>query len=267
MNDITNGDRRGYNIIILLMTLCILGSGIMYDYYIITQPENLTVHFVLKPVPLTCMLVIAISYLLLYGSNIYGIFMTSSLVLCLLGDVLLMLYIPEVPEYSYKVVLLVGGGSFFIARLFLLLGFSLHPNNLKCYKSVESQRSYNSCSELGRWGVIKLILAGTTSILYTIGIMTYFILHTTGVLQFVLPFYCSMMGLNLFTAMLRVREFPEDETLSSQLKGTFGIILFTLSDTILFFDLFTHNVIYGNVVAISLYWIGMYFLTISLKRG
>ena len=235
------------SVISLIVIVLVVGT---YDYGLITEPTNTTLRYVLKPIPLFVMVILPIFYFILYRLHIYALLIEMVLLFCLIGDVSLMFH----NSPGDHVLLIIGGASFFIGRIIMSLAFIIYP-----FKS--SQDVYINITKF------KLILAILVGLGYTIAMAIYFVIYmnTTVLLKILLPIYLLSMGSNLTTSILRLGGFSQ-ETLRSQIFGMVGTLLFIISDTLLFWDLFINYVKYLEIVSITIYWAAMYLITISIIR-
>lgn len=247
--------RRAFTISSIITFLLALIVVVLYNYFITIKPDLIYVRFGLKPIPVTLMICNVFVYFCIYKMHVYAILIGGSLMFCLLGDILLMFYVPPIPAYDNILFLIVGGISFFIGRGIMALAFGVYP-----YRN-NRERCINI-------KIKKTVLIGNVSFIYTTGMIVYFILNMKGrlIIRILLPIYFFSMGFQLFMSLLRIKGFKE-ETLRSQLLGSFGTILFTISDSMLFWNIFIYPIPFGDIISISMYWAGMFLITISIVRG
>lgn len=248
-----------FPILVLLITL--------YDYYLY-QGSNSLALFIIKPLPVCLMMASGFIYMFIYSLHCYAQQMTISLLMCLIGDVLLMFYSP--PEFEFAEMIILGGVAFFVARICMSVTFLLHPYSFSKSGISIKENPY------------RFVLSGIFSLGYLAAATTILIREHLDVLMTILVFiYLLSMSFQLGCACLRVRGF-KIETLTSQLLGLAGTILFTISDSLLLYDMF---MAYGRfasptwvmqilidsglskIISITLYWLGMYLLTISMVRN
>ena len=252
-------NHKAFTISSLILLIIIIPIVTLYNYYTITLPTNTTIRFALKPIPVSLMVLNIFIYFRIYRMHIYAMLVSGGLLFCLLGDILLMFYIPTlipvIPEYNNIIFLIVGGISFFIGRGIMTLAFSVYP-----YRGSEVRHL--------KYGPAKLILSMLISFSYTTWLFIYFILNMSGsiVMKALVPIYFIMMGLQLFMSLMRTRGF-DDETLRSQIFSVLGTALFNISDTLLFWDIFMSPIKYGSNISITLYWVGMFLISVSVVRG
>lgn len=247
-------NHRLFNIISVVVFLINTVFGVLYNYYIAYHPTLTIYRFAFKPVPVTLLIILVFCYIRIYRMHFYALLTGVGLLFCLMGDTLLMFYIPEVDGYNVKLFLMIGGVSFFIARGFFTIASIVFPYRGSSEKTITIP-------------IKKTFIIGLLCFVWTAGmIVTFFINMNGGVLKYLLPIYFLMMGVELMFSIVRIRGFP-GESLSAQIKGLIGTVLFTVSDSILFYGLFINPIMYGDIISISLYWLGMYFLTISVVRS
>jgi len=185
--------------------------------------------------------------------HFYAALIQLSLFFCLLGDIGLMFYIPSIPLYDNPVLIILSGTSFFIARVLMTLAFLIYPF-----------RGFNE--KIIPVSFKKAVLVSIIPFIYFVWSLVYFIINMKpGTIKIILPIYYLIMSINLFTSLLRIKSF-EEETLKSQILGAVGTILFTVSDSLLFWVLFIDSVKYGDVISILFYWSGMYLISLSVVR-
>lgn len=242
-----------FNVISIVVLLITIGVGISYNYLTSVYPLNLVYRFALKPIPVSMMILNIFAYFIIYRMHFYALLIGVSLIFCLLGDILLMFYLPGMDKYDNELFLIIGGVSFFIARGFMCLGFAVYPFRGKSERCIQA-------------GIKKTVIITILCFIYTVAIITYFVVHMdSGVIRILLPMYFVMMGVNLEFSILRVGGFLE-EIRGSQVKGALGTIIFTISDTLLFWGIFLNPIPNGDAISICLYWLAMFLLTISVVR-
>lgn len=235
-----------FNILALVSFFVLIPIVSLYNYY--HYHNNTFAVYILKPIPIVILMIGVIFYFAIYKMHIYPLFVLFYFIFNLLGDVLLMLYSPVNKPY-----LIVGGISFAIGRLIMSAAFILYPFRVSKTYKINTTR-------------IKILLSGFVSGSWTIGLCIYFCIYVDDLLmKILLPGYFIVMGINLFMALVRINGY-DLETLSSQLLGALGTILFNISDTLLFWNLFIHEIKYGDAVSITLYWVSMYIIMLSIVR-
>lgn len=240
--------------VIMIPILILLGT--IYDYYLYKN-SNPLVLFIIKPLPVCLMITCGFVYMCMYKIHCYAQQMTISLWMCLIGDVFLMFYSP--PEFEEFGMLILGGVAFFVARVCMSVTFLLYPYSfshpcLSLPLSVKGNR-------------YRLLIALILSVGYLAAAITFVILkHLDIGMSIFLFIYLLSMSLQLCCACLRVGGF-EIEIKGSQVFGLIGTILFTISDSLLLYDMFIDSISMSNIISINLYWLGLYFLTISMVRS
>lgn len=247
-------EHKRFTILALLSLICIFMIIGLYDYNTVVYPNKLNVRFGLKPIPLSILIADVLFYFIIYRMHTYALLIGISFSFCLIGDILLMFYIPSIERYNNILFLIFGGISFFVARVIISLAYGVYP--------FKSNKEY--CIDMN---IKKIVLIGIFTFIWTTVMCVYFTLNMNSgvVMKILLPIYFIMMGVNLSMSLLRVKGFTE-ETLRSQLFAVMGTVLFTASDSILFWNLFINEIPYGDVISITMYWVGMYFIMISIVR-
>ena len=82
-----------------------------------------------------------------------------------------------------------------------------------------------------------------------------------------LSIYIVIIGIQLFFSLLRVGTFVGIESIVPQILGVLGTLLFTISDTLLLWNIFLTTIPKSSNISISLYWLGMYIIMISIVRN
>ena len=169
---------------------------VLYNYYITTKPNEIYIRFSLKPIPVSLLILNIISYFIIYRMHVYAILIEVALLFCLLGDILLMFYVPTIPKYNNILFLIVGGGSFFIARGIMSLAFAVYPYRNNKERCIETS-------------IKKIVFIGIIMFIYTVGMIVYFTLKSKAdtVIKILLPIYFISMEIQLFMALLRIRTF------------------------------------------------------------
>jgi hypothetical protein len=287
---------------IIIITLTVA----LYDYAVSLDDENyLTLIMILKPLPNIAMIMLVGVYYIIYKINTYALLIQIFLIFSLVGDILLMFYIPEIKMYNHPINIILGGGSFIIGRIFLLTAMIVYPlkhdkefyfapsNNYTdlnspppynpSYNPSSYNPSYNPSSNNGLYDRINdgnhpkyikpnftdILFSGMISLIYVIASCLFYIYNlNASIMSFLLSIYIIMIGINLQTSMLRLKLFSgfEIETTSSQVKGFIGTLLYTISDSILFHSLFISPDKILEIVSISIYWFALFILTISIVR-
>ncbi len=204
----------------------------------------------LKPLPLSILILHVFAYFVIYKTHYYALLIEAGFVFCLVGDIMLMFYDPKNNNHVY---LIASGASFMIARLLMSLAFLVFP-----YK-----KSPEKCVDVS---VKKVGLVFIPIFVYSFGAGTFFCFSVGGIVGFFLFLYFIIVGVQMFFAFLRVGGFKGESFLAQSL-GVLGTLLFTISDTLLFFGMFIAETKHGNSVSILLYWSGMYCIAISVVRN
>ncbi len=247
-------EHKLFKIISLISLILITAVASLYNYYILTYPSILFIRFILKPIPVIILTIQISTYFCIYRLNFYAFCMFIFMLFCFMGDIMIMFYIPDKLEYDHKSFLIVGGASFLIARMVISISFIVYPY----IESINKRISFP---------LRKTIIIGVISFLFTGTLIVYFIIYIDSILfRIFLPIYVVSMGTQLFFSLMRIGGFQE-ESLIPQIFSVIGTILFNISDIILFINMFLFTIDFGENVAICLYWVAMYILTISIVRN
>ncbi len=244
------------SVISLILILVVTG---LYDYYIITQPTNNFARYILKPIPNILLIIQIIIYTMKYENSTYALLTDLYVSLCLIGDVLLMIYVKGSGEIEYMII---GGAAFLLARVVMSINFLIpsHTNTnpkikIRCVTmliSISIAVSYLLCLIVGLFYTGIKEDAGNDFIY--VSLIVYFI----------------SMAFQLGAAIIRVKGF-KDELVSSQLISLGGTVLFNISDNILIYDIFMGDIFpanpaYADALSITMYWISMWLIAVSIVR-
>ena len=244
------------SVISLILILVVTG---LYDYYIITQPTNNFARYILKPIPNILLIIQIIIYTMKYERSTYALLTDLYVSLCLIGDVLLMIYVKGSGEIEYMII---GGAAFLLARVVMSINFLIpsHTNTnpkikIRCVTmliSISIAVSYLLCLIVGLFYTGIKEDAGNDFIY--VSLIVYFI----------------SMAFQLGAAIIRVKGF-KDELVSSQLISLGGTVLFNISDNILIYDIFMGDIFpanpaYAGALSITMYWISMWLIAVSIVR-
>lgn len=227
--------------------------GGLYNYNILYNKSNIPVKFVLKIIPILFILMNTLVYVVIHGSTRYLLLVLLFLMFCMFGDISLMLYIPEIEQYNNIWCLIIGGGFFCIARIFISIAFTLYYK-----RDIHKTINFTNVKL-----VLSLLLSG--GFFASMVIIFSLISGSDPIIKILLFIYLVSMSAQIFTSMIRINGYS-DEFLSSQIVGFIGTLFFTVSDSILFWSLFIENIYLFENTSISLYWIGIYLISVSVHR-
>lgn len=250
LRDICKSNHPIYPIYAILFPIIIILVTV-YDYFL-SLGDHMIVLFTIKPIPVFLMVMCGIAYMKIYKIHIYAELMTLGLLMCLIGDIFMMLYYP--PLFDDLKMILFGSIAFSIARVCMIIAIITYPY------SINSKRFIATTP----W---RLILCGIPSAGYFAGCV--FILVTNNLdnlMTGLITTYLFLVTVQMFFASLRVKSFAI-ESLKSQLFGLFGTLFFTVSDSLLLYDMFISSIPIGHIISMTFYWVGMYLLTISMVRN
>ena len=242
-------DHKNFRIVCIINFILICVIAIIY----FTVP-GVVDKFILKPIPLILLILNVGYYFIIYKCHTYALLLQGGFNFCLIGDVLLMFYIPSIPKYNKPLLLISGGGSFFISRILFSLMFLIYP-----YKDVSER--------IIKVSVLKSVLSGIVPMILSVCLISYFSnIIPEKILAILLSLYICLMNLQLWLSLLRIKGF-EEESMISQIFGFVGTLFFNISDILLFVNLFNNTVIIPDNITMSFYWLGMYILMISVVRS
>lgn len=198
-------------------------------------------------------------YVSIYRITLYSFFNFGALMLCLIGDIFLALYDPNIEDIvqSKNVYFILGGAVFLTARLLFCLTFMIKP-----YQKVSM--IYHPIGKLVTCHIffsLPWIVLGILNMIYKLDLFSIcvFIYMLIG------------FGFPLSYAYLRigaVDDFILCESHYSAFAAFLGILLFNISDILLFLALFLNSIpFYVNLISINIYWIGLYLLAIAVVRS
>ena len=220
-------------------------AAALYIYCSDVKPYGIKVHISVKTVPLISMICLNGLYMCVYKVSTYSSLTLVSLFLSLIGDILL-----AVSDDSLKSMdFLIGGGlSFLIARIIWNITFCLDRRKLIHYDPIK-------CG----------IVLGINLIIY-LGIGVALFINNISMLSgLILGYVLIGMPVQTTAAFLRIGKI-EHESVFSTSFAFIGMVIFNISDILLFFSMELSLPQYVMFISNVLYWIGMYLLTISIVR-
>lgn len=249
---------KTFRILSLVTLFILIFLSSIYDYFI-KKDFKLSYRLIMKISPNFSLMILSFSYMFIYRITIYSSGILLSLLLCLIGDIFMGIYDPSITDTSKNqmIYILLGGSFFFLTRFLLVIVFATKP-----YKRVS----------LIEYGWKKVVF---THIFFSIPFLILGILNiwrdTSLTNIFVSAYIITSFGIPLSYSFLRIgalNNFEIQESKISSLFGFLGMILFNLSDILLFISLFTNWVkSYTLLISINIYWASMYLITISMVRS
>lgn len=243
----------------IFTVLCLILFGItsiivsLYEYFISYEYEYQHILVSLKPIPLSCMAILSIIYMIMYKRHVYSMFFYSGFLFSVIGDVILTLEDFHGP-YDPFVFLTMGGICFTFGRFMFISGLLVYPFNDGYEIEMKPKKIMSGISII----VLLTLMVGFVVLIIT-NISSKLESGFTGIYIFLMFFQSTV-------SCIRLGAY-EEETLRSQIFGCIGSIVYMVSDCVLLINM---HVIDDNRVAGTfsriLYWYGMYFLTISLVR-
>jgi hypothetical protein len=165
-----------------------------------------------------------------------------------------MVYDPLIQKYNNIFFLIFGGVSFLLARIIMSVAYIVYPFKSKTKQTIKIN-------------INKIVYVLLFTIVTSGSVCCYFIINMKSsiTMKILVSVYFILMGTNLALSIYRLRGF-EEETLKSQLFAFLGTFLFNVSDTILCWNMFIRPIAYGDVISITIYWLSMYLIMISIVR-
>jgi len=229
---------------IVCLIIIAVNSVFYFKYY-----QDFDITFGLKLIPPLLLIGNVFVYFKVYRLNLYALLVMISLLFCVLGDVLIMLFC----LYKQQLILITGGLSFFIARSIICLGLCLHPYSNHGHFVLSTKK--------------KIIFASIIPIVFLISFVTIFTCYIKNIPMLVMiSFYIMLMSFQLFLALLRIYGF-EGESLMSQILGLISVICFNIADILLIHNMFMTPWMYEDMFSICFYWLSLFFLVISIVRN
>ena len=211
-----------------------------YIYYCHQNPMDIHLQVAIKSIPLSCLICLNLLYMLSYRANIYSILSMVSLILSLMGDIFLGLN-----KYNF---LIIGGASFLAARIIWGINWSL----------------YNT--KLIKYDIVKYIIIHVISFLIYLGIgLSLLIYKTSSFTGFLFGYILIGMPIPMSMAFLRIGKLSHESLYSTSFASA-GILLFNVSDILLFIYMILELSEIVRYVSIVIYWVSMFLLTLSLVR-
>ena len=245
-------EHKHFRIYSVVLSVAIFAASVLYDYFTIRK-HNLMLDLGLKMIPVWSAIIFSLAYIYLYRLNIYVSLMIMALFLCFFGDLFLGLYDPKITSsYDDMVYFLLGGGSFFFARVILCINFMIKP-----FKRLS----------LIRYSVKKYLVVTIATLIAFIGLgVANIVMFNTNISKLMFGYIMLGMGLPLSYSFLRINAIP-GENRASCIKAFIGVCLFNISDIILLLNMSLVNLPnYIHVISNNIYWGGLYLLAVSILR-
>lgn len=246
-------EHRIYKIFAFVQLLIIIVLATLYDCFSLMNIA-FDYRLAIKILPMIALMILTFAYMYIYRVTIYSALLMLSLILCSLGDIFIGLYDPSV-EYIDKnktVYFLVGGSCFLTSRILLAVMFAIEP--YKKFKIISHSWKSLLISHF-------LFMAPFT----VLGILN--IVRQTSFVTISLFLYMFFgFGIQLSYAFLRINKLPDESPWSCIFAFT-GMLLFNLSDILLFISMYTDWVSsYVILISDDIYWLAMYLISISVVR-
>lgn len=233
----------------LITSLTCLISIAVNSFFYFKYQQDINIALPLKLIPIWLLIGNVIVYLVIYRLNIYALSVFISLLFCMIGDILLSLYI----SIENKLVLITGGICFSIARLLTSSSLFLHP--------------YYNNGGFVSITIRKIILNSVVPLIFLISFVTIFSFYIKdNMILTMISFYILVMSLELFSSIIRIFGF-EGESPISQFLGFFSVVCFNVSDILLIHNMFTTPWEYEDKISICFYWLSLFLLVISIVRN
>lgn len=247
-------EHRTFRISAVSVSISIIAVICAFNYFSLNS-NNFYVKLLFKLSPLFFMLILIIFYMFQYKITLYSAIIFTVLFFCFLGDIFLSLYNPKLDDVSTnkETYIIIGGVSFFLSRLLLLLNFMLYrDNNLKII----------------HYGIKKMVICHVLFNSPFIALSVLFLMYGNYTMKYIFVFIYVLLGFGfqLSYSFLRIGEI-EKESINSSIFGFIGMLLFNISDILLLTTMLTTYLpFYCIIISDNIYWIAMYFLTISIVR-
>jgi YhhN family len=250
-------ENKLFKVCAFISLLCLISLSIIYDFFGF-KTTNLKLKIVLKASPMIVLLLLNVSYFLIYRLTVYSIFMFSFLLFCLIGDILLATYEPvfidfQNPKITYFIL---GGAFFFLSRLLLFIIFSIKP-----YKRII----------IIRYPIKKMIISHIIfeTPFLILGILI--LVHQISLISVFIFIYLILgFGFPWSAAFLRIGELNNYDIVETKISSIFafiGVTLFNISDIMLLLGMSNQIPTICVLISDSIYWTAMYFLVISIVRS
>lgn len=235
-----------------------LGCVVTYNYLAIRDIDP-DIRWAVKVSPVAIYILFTMLYILLYRITVYSILTLSILFTCMLGDIFIEIY--DIPFENFidnpTLYFILGGISYFIARILLTGLFMLKPYN-KISRIYHEKVRIITCHLLFVSAYIALAITvlvirfNTVSICVAIYLMIGF-------------------GFAQSYAFLRigaVRNLKYEESVLSSCLGFISICLFNISQLFIIISTYTKILPwYIKLISCNIYWVALALLTISIIRS
>ena len=233
-----------YLLLLIISDIIYLSLIIFYNIININQKFSCLVLCIVKFLPLSC---IAIKCFIFFiyefykykQKNLYSLLMGISFIFCLIGDLFLALCIDKnlnsnVYYYKQQLYFIIGGSSFGISRILMIILFIIHPYN----------KNFISISSLKLIVISLFIYPG--NIIFSI----FLKINSIGI-YFLIFIYILLIGTNVLFSLLRINNF-KDEILLTSILAAIGSCLFMVSDFLLLYTKYTENILFIDLFNINI---------------
>ncbi len=250
-------EHKKFKITSLIIGILLLPPIILNNYYHLENQKTLHI----KTIPIFLCFLLSASYFFLYRPTVFSCLTSFGLLFCLVGDILLGLYDPNIQGISKEdriTILILGGAFFLFARTMYTISFMLKYTGKLQFLIYPYRYVFIHAITVGGFAIL-----GILTIVYLRNLISYFI-FTYILLGFGFPL--SYAFLKLYPH-LTSNDKENTETMFCRRVSLVAMALFNLSDILLLVVLFTTWVpSFVLVVSEDIYWLSMYLVSISPVR-
>lgn len=205
-----------------------------------------------KVIPVILLLLQTVFYKFKYRCTGYACSLFNGFLFCLIGDILLG-FVDTLSTKQDFILFIVGGLSFSVARICLIIGLHSHPYSGSYGLSYTKNR---------------VMTCAVPTFIFIIGTIISFEFFRLGnmLMVTIADLYLILSGLHVTVSFIRVNEFQHESIISSILAGI-GSSIFTISDIILIWNMLAGPVLSLDLLALYMYWLSMYLIGLSVIRN
>lgn len=250
-------EHKKFRIIAIVIGILMIPPIVLNNYFHLAGQKTLHI----KTIPIFLCFLLSAIYFFLYKPTVFASLTSFALLFCLIGDVLLGLYDPNISGMSKedKITILVLGGAFFLlARILYTISYMLKYTGKLQFINYPYRYVLIHVVTVGGFTIL-----GILTIIYLRNLISYFI-FTYMLIGFGFPI--SYAFLKLYPH-LSINDKENNESRVSKYLSLIGILLFNLSDILLLIVLFTNWIpTFVLVISEDIYWLSMFLISLSIVR-
>ena len=262
--------------LIIISILIIIYSSIYYYFIIYNRTDVGIALIILKPLPLFNLCIQMVWYYFIYGLHVHSLLLGIGFMLCLFGDIFMSLINKYCGDTGTCIYFIIGGSSFFFARIFIIASLAYNNSNENRYEGNRTDSKNNdTVNKKMMYKFAKITGSIITNAIFIV-LFSYYLFrinpdHSADMSRLFTFLYIVVMGINNHFAIIRLGR-NDDEYVLVIIINLIGTLLFCFSDIMLLLKTsgivgFPENLqVWYDMASLILYWVGMYMICISLVR-